>query len=126
MSQGGRYRPNAMIDLSDGLARDLGHLCHRSRLCAQVRLNQLPIHEDVRAFHPEEEPWRHALGDGEDYELCFTVGPEAAGSLPSQIDGVALSCIGEMVSRESEPQVKLIMPDGSFQSADHLGWEHGT
>lgn len=130
MDHSGRHRPSAMIDLSDGLARDLGHVCEQSNVQALVEVARLPVHEDVAQWYPREEPWRHAMGDGEDYELCFTISPEAASLLPESLAGVKLTCIGRMhalAPGESESRngcVMLVMSDGRLVEAGDLGWEH--
>ncbi len=126
MSEGGRWRPTAMIDLSDGLGRDLGHVCEMSKVGALVEVNRLPMYEDVLRAKDGAPAWQHALADGEDYELCFTMPPMSAKWLPEEIDGVMLTCIGEMVAVQGEPSVQLKMPDGSVRSAAGLGWEHST
>lgn len=61
---------SAMIDLSDGLSRDLAHICTESGVGAVLQANQIPIHPDARQL--SGDPLAHALDDGEDYELCFT------------------------------------------------------
>ena len=63
----------AMIDLSDGLSRDIRHVCQESGVGARIDANMLPVHEDVAAV--QREGWsvfEHAAHDGEDYELLFT------------------------------------------------------
>ena len=65
----------AMIDLSDGLSRDLAHLCRESNVGADLYAAAIPIHADVAKLADEKPPIDHALNDGEDYELCFTSGP---------------------------------------------------
>jgi thiamine-monophosphate kinase len=73
--------PTAMIDLSDGLSRDLAHLCRESHVGAELDGNQIPIHPDAiqlatnEGFSGPELYFRarwHAIHDGEDYELLFT------------------------------------------------------
>ncbi len=129
MSAHFRWRPTAMIDLSDGLGRDLGHICEMSKVGAVVEVSRLPMYEDVVSVNEGEPAWQHGLADGEDYELCFTMPPSSAKLLPCAIDGVSLSCIGEIVAAEGgqgEFGVKLKMEDGSVRSAAGLGWEHTT
>ncbi|MHB8877529.1 MAG: thiamine-phosphate kinase [Myxococcaceae bacterium] len=65
---------HAAIDLSDGLAQDLGHLCQASRAAAQVELARLPLSPAlVRCAGGQPRALAHALAGGEDYELCLAV-----------------------------------------------------
>ena len=58
--------PNAMMDISDGLAQDLSHLVRASRVCARLNLECVPVARDARNL-------AGALSDGEDFELLMTV-----------------------------------------------------
>lgn len=60
---------NAMIDLSDGLAGDIEHICEASNLGAELDVSRLPF---SRAFESAGD-WNLAATGGDDYELCFTV-----------------------------------------------------
>ncbi len=71
-----RHRVSAMIDLSDGLSRDLAHVCRESRVGAVLDGSLIPIHDDAR--HLPGDALDHALSDGEDHELCFTGEPGIA------------------------------------------------
>ncbi|GAB4328724.1 MAG: thiamine-phosphate kinase [Bacteroidales bacterium] len=68
-------KPTAMIDVSDGLASDLLHICHRSDLGCRLYEEKIPV--DVETAMVAEEfkldPTLAALSGGEDYELLFTV-----------------------------------------------------
>lgn len=68
------YPLTAMIDLSDGLSRDLAHICQQSGVGAIVDADSIPIHPDAieQSHHDNRPPLHHALHDGEDYELLFT------------------------------------------------------
>ncbi|MBI4567435.1 MAG: thiamine-monophosphate kinase [Planctomycetes bacterium] len=75
-----RYRVGAMIDVSDGFLRDLGHLARESGVAAHVDLATLPVSRDARrlARMTGRAPLDHALADGEDHELIFTLPPGEA------------------------------------------------
>jgi thiamine-monophosphate kinase len=68
---------NAMIDISDGLSSDLGHICGQSGVGAAVRMKALPLSRSLRKTAEQlKRPLLHyALSGGEDYELLFTVPP---------------------------------------------------
>ncbi len=70
---------HAMIDISDGLAADLHHLLDESGVGATIRAANLPISEAALRIDDLRSPVEHALGDGEDFELLFTVSPEDGG-----------------------------------------------
>jgi thiamine-monophosphate kinase len=90
---------HAMIDVSDGLAADLGHILEESRCGAVIDAESVPIHPDaiVLSKTTGKQPLEHALGDGEDFELIFTVSPTDGERLLHErlVPGVAK--IGECV-----------------------------
>jgi thiamine-monophosphate kinase len=65
---------SAMIDLSDGMSRDLRHICDQSSVGAVINAPSVPIHRDAELLAQRDglPPLDHALHDGEDYELLFT------------------------------------------------------
>lgn len=69
---------NAMIDVSDGLAPEIRHICERSGVGAEVRRDSIPLLEGTRiaAERVGGDPYGFALGGGEDFELVFTIPEE--------------------------------------------------
>jgi thiamine-monophosphate kinase len=94
----GMAKLHAMIDISDGLAADVAHLCRESGCGAVLWADAIPISDDARAM-TEGAPLLHALGDGEDFELVFAVSAAEARSLlrTQPVPGITLTAVGECV-----------------------------
>lgn len=116
-------RPHCMIDLSDGLGLDLTRLCEQSGVGARIDVEHLPVSTAARiaAKQSGRPDWRHALGDGEDYELCFTAPP---GAMPDKVDGVPITPIGKIIDAKNAARVSVFLPDGTIADTAGLGWEH--
>jgi thiamine-monophosphate kinase len=96
---------SACIDLSDGVATDLLHICRLSRAGARLLAADIPISPGVRAVALKvgRDPLALALKGGEDYQLLFTCPPARASHLAALFGGAGLpppSRIGEIVSGE--------------------------
>jgi len=76
---------SACIDVSDGLAADLGKLATASGLEARLQPLLLPLSEDLLAFAGPQRAVELALSGGEDYELCFTVPPARQAGLAAAL-----------------------------------------
>jgi len=88
---------HAMIDVSDGLAADLNHLCRESRCGAVLRAEAIPVTPEARAINDGRSPLDHALADGEDFELVMALAPADAQRLLAEqpVPGITVYHIGE-------------------------------
>ena len=113
---------SSAIDVSDGLAADLGHILSANQVGAILQLEKLPLSDSVQTL-PTERAWQLALGSGDDYELCFTV-PEAherALKLHLATLNTPYTCIGTI---KEKPGLILLDKNGSTFSIDKTGFQH--
>lgn len=87
---------SSCIDLSDGLASDLGHILRASGVGAHIALEALPLSDAIRAAHSAAQQRHLAIAGGDDYELCFTMPPEKEGAMRQALEsiGVPVTNIG--------------------------------
>jgi thiamine-monophosphate kinase len=116
----------AMIDISDGLMADLGHIAEASHVGAEVRLSALPLSEEYRqevgTYSPD--PYALALTGGEDYELLFTSVPkkeQAVAKLAQEL-GIPITAIGKMV--DAAQGVTIYTEDGKEYPIAQRGHDH--
>jgi thiamine-monophosphate kinase len=88
----------ACIDVSDGLAGDLGKLCEASGVAAELDSTCLPRSEALRAALDPAGARRLALAGGDDYELRFTLPPGTEAAPLERGGGVRLTRIGTLVA----------------------------
>lgn len=113
--------PTAMIDISDGLASELMHICKQSEVGVNIYEDKIPI--DQRAFDTALEfkidPITCALNGGEDYELLFTIRQEDFKNLEHHPD---IHFIGYV--QEKEKGINLITRGEQVVPIQAQGWSH--
>ena len=115
---------SAALDVSDGLAADLGHIAEESGLASEIEAGAVPLSPAARAV-VEAAPERLAglLGGGDDYELLFTVSPGRAGevaALARELD-LPLTEIGQMSVGRG---LRVRDPAGREMALEGTGWQH--
>jgi thiamine-monophosphate kinase len=113
----------AMIDVSDGLLQDLGHLCEGSHVGAVVEALRLPLSAGYRALLGAQD-WSLALTGGEDYELLFSAAVEHRGAIATlaQKSDCLITCIGCLVPQTEGLNVRV--PDGTLYTPARAGYDH--
>jgi len=118
---------SAMIDISDGLASEVNHICNNSGTGALIYADRLPVDGDTRqAAQGLKKDWLHwALFGGEDYELVVTL-PKAqvpAAREALRVMGTDFSVIGEVTERKHG--VSIVLEEGAVPlnsgGYDHFG-----
>mgnify|MGYP006267078291 CR=1 FL=1 len=114
-------KPSSLIDVSDGVASELHHLCQQSGTGVSIYAHKLPI--DVQTAKVAEEfgisPTTFGMNGGEDYELLLTLPLEAFETVKSWSE---LSIIGKVTSDQGLLQV--VLESGQVADIEAQGWQH--
>ncbi len=110
---------NALIDVTDGLSSDLHRICSQSRVGATIDSRAVPISNDAKL---STEPLNSALNDGEDFELLFTLSPDACEKLLDQWShNTPITRIGTI---SEGPELWLEMPETDPVPLIGAGYDH--
>ncbi|MBC8549542.1 MAG: thiamine-monophosphate kinase [Candidatus Brocadiales bacterium] len=119
-----KFNINSMIDISDGLAADLGHILEESRVGAVLYEEEVPVSVDAKRLARKTglSALHHALHDGEDYELLFTLSDkESKKLLASRSFPARLSKIGHINKSKG---IRMQGADGKLKRIKSIGYTH--
>lgn len=115
-----KVKPTSMIDISDGLASEMHHICKQSQVGCKIYVAKIPI-DYVTAEVAENfnlEPLIPALNGGEDYELLFTINVNDFEKIKPYAE---IRVIGHIMNKEQG--LNLITEDGNFIELKAQGWD---
>lgn len=114
-------KPTSMIDISDGLASEIFHICRESGVGALIEESGVPMHpeSELLALKFKLDPITCALSGGEDYELLFTIKPEDADKIRFLPE---IYIAGEIL--DASAGVKLSTKGGNLHDLKAQGWVH--
>lgn len=112
----------AALDISDGLAQDLGHILDASQCGADLYYERLPVDPAVLSV-PLDIQRQAVLAGGDVYQLCFTAAPEQRQQINdlAAVAGVHVSRVGRMTQ---EPGLRIYDPSGGLIQMAAAGFDH--
>lgn len=115
------FKPTSMIDISDGLASDIMHICKQSQVGVLIEETKVPIRQEteMQAIDFGMDPITVALSGGEDYELLFTASEEDLEIIKFLPD---TSIIGDVMGKEQG--ASLLSSGGNIHPLKAQGWKH--
>ena len=119
-----RGQASAAIDVSDGLAQDLGHLLLASNVAAELQADRLPSSDAFRRLAAADEASALQLAGGDDYELCFTASPAQMAAILAEAPE-PVTRIGRILpAAEVEPRLRVLGADGATIATPKTGYQH--
>ncbi len=117
---------HAAIDISDGLSSDMMHIAKQSCVGILLYAEKIPLSPSTKNFCSTfgHDPLSFALAGGEDYELLFTISPDALDTIESLYSSQFSSpfiVIGEICETQ---KCELMYPNGHSKQIKSTGWEH--
>jgi len=113
------------IDISDGLAADLGHILEASDCGATVNIDRIPLSHQLVEYsvNRNEVDWEMVLSGGDDYELCLVVAPDNENKLMQIASEISLP-LTRVGTIEEHTALNIVDETGAKYLLDRSGYEH--
>ncbi|MBN1688347.1 MAG: thiamine-monophosphate kinase [Candidatus Omnitrophica bacterium] len=124
------FHPSAMIDISDGLWQDCEHMMKASGVCAKLDADKVPVSKAALTLskNNRKKALGHALGDGEDFELLFTLPQKSAHRLDrhwkKRFPNVRLSWIGRVLPGKAKQGIVQCSVNEFNRKTIRKGYSH--
>ena len=118
---------HAMIDISDGLLGDLGHICDESQVGAIIYEKSLPVAPALLQFSERfgQTPLDYILKESDDYELLLTCAPDDVGRILHIVENISTIPVTEIgIITEDKGKIRIITPAGESRLCTTSGWDH--
>jgi thiamine-monophosphate kinase len=121
--QGGVH---AVIDVSDGLSSDIGHIAEESNVGIRLYSEKIPVSNNLEKFCAwfDFDPVEYALAGGEDYTLLCTISPDKADHIAADYLKMFQNPLYQIGEITDSGKMKLILPNGQIRSFAPSGWDH--
>ncbi|MGI9425998.1 MAG: thiamine-phosphate kinase [Hyphomicrobiaceae bacterium] len=119
-----RAYATAAMDLSDGLAKDLGRMCRAAQFGARIELASIPLSDAVRtACDAKVDSLKEMISSGDDYEILATVDPGSSDQFATlaRAGGISVARIGNI---RTDPEMILVDESGHKTDWGTLGYDH--
>ena len=117
---------NAVIDVSDGLSSDIGHIAKESNVGIRLYSEKIPVSNNLKKFCAwfNFDPVEYAIAGGEDYTLLCTISPDQADHIAADYLKRFRNPLYQIGEITDSGEIKLVLQNGQVRSFAPSGWEH--
>ena len=117
---------HAVIDVSDGLSSDIGHIAEESNVGIRLYSEKIPVSNNLIKFCTrfDFDPVEYALAGGEDYTLLCTISPDKADHVAANYLKRFRNPLYQIGEITDSGKMELILSNGQIRSFTPSGWDH--
>ncbi len=117
---------HAVIDVSDGLSSDIGHIAEESNVGIRLYSEKIPVSNNLEKFCArfDFDPVEYAFAGGEDYTLLCTISPEKVNHIAANYVKRFRNPLYQIGEITDSGKMELILSNGQIRSFTPSGWDH--